>query len=621
MFYGLVKKALGATEGPRAGAAARGGRSVADLAAPTAIEIGRDHLLVEGRERVRACYMSALPRHVSAGWLLPLLDMEEPVDVSLHIEPLPTGPIVRQLTRKLSELQSSRMLDAKAGRVEEAYRMVAFEDVARLREALARGDERAYSLRVYVLLRGKGEADLEMRQRQAAAALEGMLAAIRPALYEQWQGLLSAAPLGLDYLGRRRNVDTTTLAYSFPFASSHLGTGSGILYGINLQGNSLVVLDPFGRELPNANKVVFAKSGAGKSYFCKVEALRALLLGIEYYVVDPEHEYRRLCEAVGGEFITLSGARAAHINPFDLPERPLEEGEDVLAERVAALQGLVSLMITTPGEVLSSREQGALDVAIRETYRRAGITREPHTHRRPAPLLADLYEVLRAQGNPYGLADRLVRYVEGAYAHLFREPTSVDLRRPLVAFGVRDLEEELRPIVFYLIADHVWREVRRRPRPRIFLVDEAWTLARHREGARFLSALARRARKHYLGLTVVSQDVADMLMAEEGRAVLQNVAVTFLMRQDPAVMDLVEEVFKLSPQERQFLLSCDKGEGLMMALGSRAAVRIVASPQEHALCTTDPRELAAMQEAGRAWGRSGRGPCGEAPGRGLEGES
>ena len=599
MFYQLLKRYLGDSSRQQTSGAPHGGRSAVDLVGPAAVEIGRDHVLVEAREQVRSCYMATFPRHVNAGWMLPLMDMEEPVDVAIHLEPLPTGPIVRQLTRKLAELQSSRMLDMKAGRVEEAYRAIAYEDVERLREQLARGDERAYSTGIYILLRGRDRDELEMRQRRAAAALEGMLASLKPALYEQWQGLLTTAPLGLDYLGRRRNLDTTTLAYSFPFASSHLGTGSGILYGINLQGNSLVVLDPFGREMPNGNKVVFAKSGAGKSYFCKVEALRALLVGVEYYVVDPEHEYRRLCQAVGGEFITLSGARAAHINPFDLPERALDEGEDILSERVAALQGLISLMVTTPGEVLSSREQGALDVAIRETYRRAGIGRDPSTHRRPAPLLADLYRVLREQENPYGLADRLARYVEGAYAHLFQEPTTVDLRRPLVAFGVRDLEEELKPIVFYLIADHVWREVRRRPRPRIFLVDEAWTLARHREGGRFLSALARRARKHYLGLTVVSQDVADMLMAEEGRAVLQNVAVTFLMRQDPSVIDLVEEVFKLSPQERQFLLSCEKGEGLMMALGSRAAVRVVASPREHELCTTDPRELAAMEEAAR----------------------
>jgi len=600
MFYELLKRVLSSRNGAAdATAAARGARRAADLVAPAAVEIERDHLVVEGRETVRAYYVSSLPRHVNAGWLLPVVDMEEPVDLALHIDPLPTGPIVRQLTRRLAELQSSRMLDMKAGRVEEAFRAIAYEDVERLRESLARGDERAYSLRIYLLLRGRDRREVEMRQRRLAASLESMLAVLRPALYEQWQGLLSCAPLGLDYLGRRRNVDTTTLAYAFPFASSHLGTGRGIFYGINLQGNSLVVLDPFGREMPNANMVVFAKSGAGKSYLMKVEALRALLAGIEYYVVDPEHEYRRLCEAVGGEFITLSGARAAHINPFDLPERPLEEGEDILAERVGALQGLISLMVTAPGETLSSREQGALDMAIRETYRRAGITRDIHTHRRPAPLLADLYQVLREQGNPYGLADRLARYVEGAFSHLFREPTSVDLRRPLVAFGVRDLEEELRPVVFYLIADHVWREVRRRPRPRIFLVDEAWTLARHREGARFLSSLARRARKHYLGLRVVSQDVADMLMAEEGRAVLQNVAVTFLMRQDPAVIDLVAETFKLSPQERQFLLSCEKGEGLMMALGSRAAVRVVASSREHELCTTDPRELTALRGEGR----------------------
>src|SRR5690606_15713818 len=282
-------------------------------------------------------------------------------------------------------------------------------------------------------------------------------------------------------------------------------------YGENVHNHSLVTFDPFGAEHENANKVVFAKSGAGKSYACKVEALRALLLGIDYLVIDPEDEYGRICEAVGGQMVRLSGTSAHHINPFDLPTAADDEGRDPLAERVLALQGLLGVMLADPGRPLGQVERGVLDAALYETYRQAGITEAPATHRQPAPLLRDLLAVLRASGEPHGLADRLARYVDGSLGHVFSERTTASLDAPFVVFNVRDLEEELRPVAMYLIADHVWREVTRDPRPRMLLIDEAWTLMRHAEGARFLAQMARRARKRWLGVTTVTQDVEDFL--------------------------------------------------------------------------------------------------------------
>ncbi len=572
----------------------RGTRSVVDVIAPAAIEAGRSLLLLDGRY-VRVLALAEYPRYVHPNWLGRLIDFDAPLDLSLHLEPLESATTIRRLTHKLVELQSSRMLDARSGKIASAEREVAYEDVERLRDALQRGEERVFSASLYLCLRSSTAAALDDLTRRVEAALGGMLASSRPALYEMLPGLLSCLPAGQDHLGRCRNLDTTSAATMIPFTSSHLSMERGILYGVSVHNHSLVVFDPFSRELENANKVVFAKSGAGKSYACKVEALRALLLGIEYYVIDPEDEYRRVCDAVGGQYIRLSGTSSHHINPFDLPAAaPRDDGEarDPLAERLLALQGLLGLMLADRGSSLSQREKGALDAALLETYRRAGISRDPRTHSRPAPVLRDLYAVLREQGDAHGLADRLERYIDGSLGRVFSSPTSVDLARPFVVFNVRDLEPELRPLGVYLIADYIWRQVRGSRRPRMLLIDEAWSLMQHEEGAKFLSSMARQARKHYLGLTTVTQDVEDFLATPDGHTVLANSSVQLLMRQDSSTIDVVAQTFRLSAGEREFLLSCRKGEGLFFARGNHIALRVEASPMEHALATTDPAELA-----------------------------
>jgi type IV secretory pathway VirB4 component len=554
--------------------------------------------MLDGR-CLRVLALAEYPRYVHPNWLGRLIDLDQPLDLSLHLEPLDSVAAVRRLTQRLVELQSSRLLDARSGKIASAEREVAYEDVERLRDALQRGEERVFSASLYLCLRAPTLATLDDLTRRVEAALGGMLASSRPVLYEMLPGLLSCLPAGQDHLGRCRNLDTTSAATMIPFTSSHLSMERGILYGVSVHNSSLVVFDPFSRELENANKVVFAKSGAGKSYACKVEALRALMLGIEYYVIDPEDEYRRVCEAVGGQYIRLSGTSSHHINPFDLPAasaRSDPDARDPLAERLLALQGLLGLMLADRGSTLSQREKGALDAALLETYRRAGITRDPTTHGQPAPVLRDLYAVLRDQGDPHGLADRLERYVDGSLGRVFSSPTSVELDRPFVVFNVRDLEPELRPLGVYLIADYIWRQVRASRKPRMLLIDEAWSLMQHEEGARFLSSMARQARKHYLGLTTVTQDVEDFLATPEGHTVLANSSVQLLMRQDRSTIDVVAQTFRLSSGEWEFLLSCRKGEGLFFARGNHIALRVEASPMEHALATTDPAELAQRKQ-------------------------
>ena len=453
---------------------AAGERSTADLIAPTAMEETRGHLAIDG-QLTRVLALTGYPRHVSPNWLGRLIDQGEPLDLSLHLEPLDSGDAVRGLTHRLVELQSSRLLDAKGGRITSAEREVAYEDAERLRDALERGDERVFSGALYLRMHGRSAAELDRAAARVEGTLGGMMATARPALYEMLPGLLSCLPAGQDHLGRRRNLDTSSVATMIPFTSSALATRRGLLYGESVHNSSLVIFDPFGADQENANKVVFAKSGAGKSYACKVEALRALLLGVEYYVIDPEDEYGRICEAVGGQMVRLSGGSPVRINPFDLPpggpepDRADPDARDPLAERVLALQGLLALMLAAPGESLGPAEQGVLDRALYESYRRAGITTDPATHDRPAPVLRDLVEVLQGAGEPHGLAERLERYVSGSLGRVFSERTTAELDRPFVVFNVEGLEEELRPLATYLIADHIWGRVKRDPKPRVLL--------------------------------------------------------------------------------------------------------------------------------------------------------
>jgi type IV secretory pathway VirB4 component len=382
----MLRRRRGGGPSPDGRRFAGGERSVADLIAPAAIEETRSHLAIDGR-CTRVLALTDYPRHVSPNWLGRLIDFDEPIDLSLHLDPLDSADAVRQLTHRLVELQSSRLLDARGGRIVSVEREVAYEDVERLRDALERGDERVFSASLYLRLHGRTPAELDRSTARLEGTLGGMMAASRPALYEMMPGLLSCLPAGQDHLGRRRNLDTSSVATMIPFTSSHLAVERGLLYGVNVHNSSLVIFDPFAADQENANKVVFAKSGAGKSYACKIEALRALLLGVEYYVIDPEDEYERICDAVGGQMIRLSGTSPHRINPFDLPAADDDGARDPLAERVLALQGLLGLMLADRGESLDQRERGALDGALYETYRSAGITDDAKTHGRPAPVL------------------------------------------------------------------------------------------------------------------------------------------------------------------------------------------------------------------------------------------
>jgi len=552
---------------------AMGTRSLADLVAPGAVEVTRDHLRLD-EQYVRTLVVTGYPRSVGPGWLSPLIDFEEPIEISMHIEPLQSGAMVTTLTHKMVQLHSSRLLQARGGKLADPEREVAYEDAERLRDALQRGEQRIFSVSLYLLIRATSMAGILDLTRRVEAALDGMLAQSRVAILEQDAGFRSCLPQGQDHLFVYRNLDTGSLATTFPFSSSTLTMPQGVLYGIARHNHSPVIVDPFDPSLENANAVVFATSGAGKSYFTKLMALRNLLTGVDFLVIDPEDEYRTLCAAVGGQYIRLASTSSQHLNPFDLPlpgddardvgESGTDEGLDVLAEQVTALLALLDVMLSEPGTSLSLAERAVLQA-------------------QPAACAASL-------------ATRLERYVEGSLQHLFSGPTNVALhagpdRARFVVFNVQSLEPELRPLGIHLIASFVWNQVRHSRRPRMLIIDEAWSLLRYPEGGAFLAGMARRARKYYLGLVTITQDVSDFLGTDHGRTVLSNAAIKLLMKQDSTTIAPVVAAFQLSDEERQFLLAAGKGEGLFFARGSHVALQIEASPGEHRLATTAPRDL------------------------------
>ncbi len=578
---------------------ALGVRTIADLIAPASAQIGRDHIRLD-YHYCRALAVHGYPRTVAPGWLSPLIDFEAPLELSLHVHPLETAEMVRALTHKLVQLHSSRLLAAKDGRLADPEREVAYEDTEHLRDALQRGEEKVFSVGLYILVRAPSLSALDDLTRRVEIALDSMLALSRVCIFEQDSGLRSCQPQGFDQLLVTRNLDTSSLATTFPFSSSTLSMDSGVLYGIARHNHSPVIFDPFDSSLENANAVVFAKSGAGKSYFTKLMALRNLLAGVDFIIIDPEDEYRRVCEAVGGQYMRLSSTSSHHLNPFDLPPaEPGEETRDPLAEQVGEILRLLEVMLADKDRGLSAHERAVLDRAIYTAYSQAGITADPATHDRPVPLMRDLAAVLDGWPGDVAadLAVRLRRFVDGSLAGLFSGPTNVALDRRLVVFNLQRLEDELQPVGIHLITSFVWNQVRRARKPRLLIIDEAWKLMQFAEGGAFIASLARRARKYYLGLLTITQDVSDFLNSDHGRTVLTNASIKLLMKQDSSTIEPVVKAFQLSEDERQFLLASGKGEGLFFARGSHVALRVEASPAEHRLATTAPQELYANATA------------------------
>ncbi|WP_405657726.1 VirB4 family type IV secretion system protein [Streptomyces sp. NBC_00079] len=573
---------------------------------PDALAVAPRHLEVGG-DWVASFAVTGFPREVHPGWLQPLLTYPGRVDVSLHIEPIDPVTAAKRLRRQLAKLESSRRYTQDKGRLLDPQVEAATEDAYDLSARVARGEGKLYRLGLYLTVHASSQEQLVDEVAAVRSLSASLLLDAKPTTYRSLQGWVTCLPMGLDLVKMRRTFDTAALSAAFPFTSPDLPPAdptsvtapSGVLYGYNVGSQGLVHWDRF--ALDNHNSVILGRSGAGKSYLVKLEALRSLYRGIEIYVIDPEDEYARLAHAVGGTYVHL-GAEDVRLNPFDLPIHARPDGrrsaaKDALVRRSLFLHTVLAVLL---GDAPAPMERAVLDRAIAATYQRASITADPRTWTRPAPLLADLATVLERSKDRTAaeLAARLHPFVQGAFSDLFAGPTTTRPEGHLVVFSLRDLADELKAIGTLLTLDAVWRRVSNPAlrRPRLVVVDEAWLLMQEPAGAEFLFRMAKASRKHWAGLTVATQDTADVLATDLGKAVVANSATQILLRQAPQAIDEITRAFDLSEGERQFLLTADRGQGLLAAGTQRVAFQSIASPTEHYLVTTNPAELAAYAE-------------------------
>ncbi len=564
--------------------------SVQDIIAPGAIEVDFDYLKI-GNKFFRTLFVAGYPRFVTASWLDPLINFDHSLEIAMYIYPMEGKSVLDNLRRKIAEMEAEIQTDIERGRLIDPSTQAKLEDARALQEQLVKGSERFFQFGLYITIPADSLEELNKVSKEVISTLGSLLIIAKHATLQMEDGFKTTVPTCVDKLMITRNMDTTSLATTFPFTSSELTTNEGILYGINEHNDSLIIFDRF--SLENANSVVFAKSGAGKSYLVKLETLRSLMFGTEIIVIDPESEYKSLAEAVGGEYITFGFQSQAKINPFDL-SLVYEEGENELGLKIISLHSLFKVIM---GQLTSSQE-ALLDRALVLTYKMKGITTDPATQKNEPPLMEDLYKVLIGMEEPEAknLADRIEKFVKGSFVGIFDQHSNIDIKNPFTVFSIKDLEEALRPIAMFIILDYIWTKIKRDMKKRILVVDEAWYLMKYPDSANFLYSIAKRARKYYLGLTTITQDVEDFLTSEYGKAILTNSSIQILMKQSPAAIDKVGQVFYLSEGEKQLLLSADVGEGIFFAGPNHVAMRVIASPNEHQLITSNPEELLGIQK-------------------------
>ncbi len=559
--------------------------TIQDIIAPIDLEVDFNDLQI-GDYYARTLFISGYPRFVGPNWLSPIVNFEHSLRISTFYYPVDSKTILEKLKKKIGEMEASLYSQMEDRKVVDPSLKVALSDAQQLQDSIAEGTEKFFHFAMYVTIYARNKELLEKYSRNVISTFAAMNVTARPATLQQEQGFISTQPIGVDKLYITRNMDTTSIATTFPFVSSELTMDHGIMYGINLHNKSLVIFDRF--ELENANTVVFAKSGAGKSYFVKLEAVRSLMLGTEIIIIDPEREYEALCTAVNGSYISFSQDKGNKMNPFEL-SGVKEEGDDELRMKLLALHGFFKILFGG----LNNIEESLLDRALILTYREKGITFDPSTQTKKPPLLEDLYKVLKgmAETEAHDLSKRMEKYIIGSAAGVFNEESNFEINNPFTVFSVRDLQEELKPLAMYLMLDFIWTRIRKDIKQRLLIVDEAWYMMQSLDSASFMYSIAKRARKYYLGLTTITQDVADFLNNDMGKAIISNSSLQVLMKQSPSAVEKLQQVFNLSDGERNYLLNCDRGQGLFFAGSNHVGIQILSSQAEHELITSDPRDL------------------------------
>ncbi len=588
----------------------KGITALRDFIAPSSVEFNSSYFQI-GTRFARTYYVFGYPRQIHTGWLSSFVNIDEVVDLSLFIYPVESQAVLESLRKKVSQLEAGLQIDAEKGRVRDPAKQAAILDAEELRDKLQVGEEKFFRFGMYFTVYGNSLDELDFVSHKIESMLGQQLVFSKPASAQQEQGLNSTIPQFVDQLQIRRNMNTGAIGTSFPFTSADLSDDHGILYGINMHNSGLVIFDRF--SLENGNSVVFAKSGAGKSFFVKLEALRSLMLGTEVFIIDPENEYERMSEAVGGAYVKLSLNSPTRINPFDLPlVVDAEEADNALRSNLITLHGLLRLMMggaqaqMAAGQsgvivpALNPVEEADLDAALLETYAKAGITNDPLTHNSTPPTINDLYDtLLHMGGTGPQLAQRLRKYTTGTFSGIFSQQSNVDINNPFVVFNIRDLEDELRPVAMYIVLNYIWNKTKSDKKRRILVIDEAWQLMKYDDSANFMFSLAKRARKYNLGITTISQDVEDFMSSRLGRAIVANASMQVLLKQSVSAVDVLTDVFKLTSEEKKRLSQFPVGQGLFFAGQSHVHIQVAASPTETSLITTNPEQIKALEDQGQ----------------------
>lgn len=572
---------------------------VLDLIAPSAMEISSSNLQI-GQVFCKTLFVAAYPKLLTIGWVGPLSSMDMAMDISLFIHPVDTTKILKALRKKVTQIQSQMDIEAEKGLTRDPVLEMAYQNVETLRDQLQQGIERFFKFGLYLTIYSREIEELD----KASMLLEAMMNArsifTKKAIFRMYEGFVSSLPLGIDSLMAGNNLNTSPLSTTFPFISSDVTSNQGILYGINRHNNSLILFDRF--TLENHNMVIFARSGAGKSYTVKLEILRSMMLGTSVIVIDPENEYRYLAEAVGGSFIKISLNSPSHINPFGLPREKDKDMTEILRTNIAYLLGLMKVMLGN----MTPEEDSVLERAIKETYAIRDINEQTpvaQLETMSMPILSDLYEVLRNMKGAEDLAVRLEKYTQGIFSGFMNQPTNITLDNQLVVFNIRDLEDELRPVAMYLILYYIWNEIRSNIKKRIVVIDEAWWMMQYDDSAAFLTGVAKRIRKYYGGMTTITQDISDFLGSKYGKPIVNNAALKLLMKQSEASIDAIGDVFYLTDREKYLLLESNVGEGIFFAGLKRAAIQVVASYGEDRLVTSNPAQRLQIEREDNARGK------------------
>ncbi len=563
----------------------KGTVSLPDIIAPSSIEVDFNFVRI-GERFYKTYFVAGYPRFVSPNWLSPVIDFNHSLNISMFIYPTSAPDVLSDLRRKIAEMEATIASQIDQGLVADAKVEAALEDAQGLMEELAKGMERLFQMGLYITLYSETLAELDSASKRLESTLSSILILPKTATLQMEEGFKSTIPMALDNLYITRNMDTTSLASTFPFTSATLTQDKGIMYGINQQNGSLIIFDRF--SLENANEVVFGKSGAGKSFLIKLESMRQFMFGSEIIIVDPEGEYEGITKSFGGEYVSFNPNSPIKINPFDLSGL-YEEGENELGLKILSLHGLLKIVM---GE-LDATHDAILDRALVETYRQKGITTDPATQKREPPLMEDLYKVLLGMEDPNAneLALRLEKFIKGSLSGLFNQQSNFDITNPFTVFSAKNLEDQLRPIAMHIVLDFIWTKVRKNLKKRLLILDEAWYLMKYEDSASFVYGIAKRARKYYLALTTANQDVQDFLSTDYGKAVLSNSSIQILLKQSPTEIDTVSKTFYLSNPEKELLLSAGVGEGLFFAGLSHVVVKVVAAPFEKELATTNPQDI------------------------------